>query len=194
MDTENSKCRKEQIAAYIDGELDLPYGTLFEQHLLECQFCRAELHAQRLFMCELDSVLTLAPDLPIPQNFAQVIAARAESDMSGVRKRVEHRRALRFCLLLAVTAFALLGAASSRALFFNGRELTGKIFGVFGLLWTTLYNAAVGMAVISRVISGGIVQESPFVGLAALLLALAVVLLSLLISSYHQHREVRLSE
>ena len=73
------------IAAYLDGELDASAVALFEQHLLECRVCNAELNAQRLFMCELDSTLTLAPDLPVPSNFAQIVAARAESDMSGVR-------------------------------------------------------------------------------------------------------------
>ena len=39
-----------------------------------------------------------------------------------------------------------------------------------------------------------LIPESPFAGLAALLLALGVVLLSLLISSYHRHHEMQLSE
>jgi hypothetical protein len=68
------------------------------------------------------------------------------------------------------------------------------LLGIFGLLWTALYDAAVGVTVISRVISRGLIPDSPFAGLAALLLALAMVLLSLLISSYHKHHEMRLSE
>ena len=114
--------------------------------------------------------------------------------MSGVRDGIEHKRAFRFCLILALASFALLGAAASRALFFSGRTVANQIFGIFGLLWTTLYDVAVGLTVISRVISGGIIPESPFAGLAALLLALGIVLLSLLISSYHKHHEMRLSE
>ena len=52
---------------------------------------------------------------------------------------------------------------------------------------------AVGLTVISRVISGGLIPESPFAGLGALLLALGIVVLSLLISSYHKHHDMRLS-
>lgn len=130
----------------------------------------------------------------MPRNFAQIVAARAASDMSGVRDGIEHKRAFRFCLILALASFALLGAAASKAVFFSGRTVASQIFGIFGLLWTTLYDAAVGLTVISRVISRGIIPESPFAGLAALLLALGIVLLSLLISSYHKHHEMRLSE
>ncbi|MCA1601138.1 MAG: zf-HC2 domain-containing protein [Acidobacteria bacterium] len=194
IDNGNRRCQGEQIAAYLDGELDASAGALFEQHLLECRVCNAELNAQRIFMRELDATLTLSPDLSVPRNFAQIVAARAESDMRGVRDGSEHRRAFRFCLILALASFAMLGAAASKAVFFSGRTVANQIVGIFGLLWTTLYDAAVGLTVIWRVISGGLIPESPFAGLAALLLALGVVLLSLLISSYHRHHEMRLSE
>jgi hypothetical protein len=190
----NHQCHGEQIAAYLDGELEASMATRFEQHLMECRLCHAELDAQRLFISELDATLPLAPDLPEPSNFAQIVAARAESDMRGVRDGSEHRRAFRLCLILALAAFALLGVAASKAVFFSGRTVANQIFGIFGLLWTTMYDAAVGLTVISRVISGGFIRESPFAGLAALLLALSLVLLSLLISSYHRHHEMRLSE
>jgi len=190
----NHLCQVEKIAAYLDGELEASAGPLFEQHLWECRVCKAELNAQRLFMRELDATLTQAPNLPVPSNFAQIVAARAESDMSGVRDSREHKRAFRFCLILALASFALLGAAASKAVFFSGQTVANQLFGIFGLLWTTLYDAAVGLTVISRVLSGGLIPESPFAGLAALLLALGVVLLSLLISSYHRHHEMRLSE
>ncbi len=193
-DDDNPLCQGEQIAAYLDGELDASAGVLFEQHLLECRLCNAELNSQRLFMRELDATLRLEPDLPVPSNFAQIVAARAESDMSGLRDGSEHKRAFRFCLVLALASFVLLGAAASKAVFFSGRTVANQILGIFGLLWTTLCDAAVGLTVISRVISGGLIPESPFAGLAALLLALGVVLLSLMISSYHRHREMRLSE
>lgn len=188
------ECQREQTAAYLDGDYDVLSGALFEEHLHGCPVCRAGLNAQRLFICELDSALAQTPNLPLPQNFAQIVAARAESDMRGVREGIEYRRALRFCLILALAAFALLGVAASKALYFSGWEVVNKALGAFGLLWSTLRDAAVGLTVISRVVSDGLIPESPFAGLAALLLALGVVLLSLLISSYHQHYEMGLSD
>jgi predicted anti-sigma-YlaC factor YlaD len=188
------ECHREQTAAYLDGDLDVLSGALFEDHVQGCPVCSAELNAQRLFICELDSALAQIPNLPLPQNFAQIVATRAESDMRGVRDGIEHRRALRFCLILALAAFALLGGAVSKALYFSGWEIVNKALGAFGLLWSTLHDAAVGLTVISRVLSGGLIPESSFAGLAALFLALAVVLLSLLISNYHRNHEIRLFE
>jgi hypothetical protein len=114
--------------------------------------------------------------------------------MRGVRDRIEHKRALRFCVILALGAFALLGGTTSRALYLSSWEIANKVIGVFGLLWSTLRDAAVGLTVITRVLSGGLIPESSFAGLAALFLALAVVLLSVLISSYHRNHEISLFE
>jgi Putative zinc-finger len=194
MDNVNHRCQPEEIAAYLDGELHASLAADFERHLLECRTCTVELKTQQRFILELDASLSLTPDLPVPSNFAQIVTAYAESDMRRVRKGDERKRALRFCLILAIVSFALLGAAAIKTVLFSGRTLAHQALGIFGLLWTTLYDAAVGLTVISRVISGGVVPESPFAGLAALLLALCVVLLSLLISSYHRHHEMRLSE
>ncbi len=195
MGTSNHQCQRELIAAYVDGELDVSSGALFGQHLQECQVCNEEVKAQRLLIFELDSVLARTPALTVPKNFAQIVAVRAESDVSGVRDGIEHKRALRFCLVLALTSFALLGAAAVNFVFLNGRSMANKVLSILGLLWTSLHDAAIGLIVISRVISGALIPESHFVGFAALLfLALGVVLLSLLISSYHRHHEIRVFE
>jgi hypothetical protein len=194
MEPGDHNLQMEQIAAYLDGDLDASETALFELHLLECAPCNLELKAQRLFICELDATLMLAPDVPVPSNFARIVAARAASDMSGVRDGIEHKRAFRFSLILALAAFALIGVAASKSVFFSGRTVVNQILGICELLGTTLYDVAVGLTVISRVISGALIPESPFVGLAALLLALGIVLLSLLISSYHKHHAMRLSE
>ena len=139
MATKQHQCQREQIAAYLDGELDVLAGSLFEEHLQECHVCDSELNAQRIFVCELDSALAQAPNLPLPQNFAQIVATRAESDMRGVRDGVEHKRALRFCLILALTSFALLGAATSKAAYFSGWEIAQQSTRRF---WFALVNFA----------------------------------------------------
>src|SRR5512132_3093180 len=126
-------CETENIAAYIEGDLEPALTSVLEEHLKECAHCASELRAQRLFMCELDSALASPFDLAVPPNFAQVVAVNAESDMRGVRDRSEHTRALRFCIILGLAAFALLGVASSKAVILNLRSVAGKVFGVLGL-------------------------------------------------------------
>jgi succinate dehydrogenase hydrophobic anchor subunit len=185
-------CETENIAAYIDGELDPALVATLEEHIKRCSRCASELQAQQLFMCELDSALASPFDLEVPGNFAQVVAVHAESDMRGVRDRAEHTRALRFCIILAVAAFALLGAASSKAIILNIRVVADKVFGVIGFFAKAIYDAAAGFTLISRVVSRGLITDSRLTTLTGILLvALAIGLLSLLISRYHRTRSIQ---
>jgi hypothetical protein len=109
--------------------------------------------------------------------------------MRGVRDAKEHTKALRFCIILSLTAFALLGAASSKAVILSVRSLAGKIFGVLGLFARTTFDAAAGFTVISRVVSRGFIPDSRLAGLVGLLfVVLAIAVLSLLVSRYHRTR------
>lgn len=184
-------CQTDNLAAYIDGELEPGLRSILEEHLKSCAHCASELQAQRLFMCELTSALANSSDRAVPTNFAQVVAVRAESDMSGVRDRAEHARALRFCIILGLSAFALLGVASSKAVILNIRSVFDKAFGVVGFLAKTVFDAAAGFTLISRVVSRGLIADSWLAGLAGLFLViLAIAFLSLLISRYHRTRVI----
>lgn len=184
-------CESDNIAAYIDGDLDPVLRSALEEHIKDCAQCASELQAQRLFMCELDSVLASPFDLAVPANFAQVVAVNAASDMRGVRDRAEHKRALRYCIILGLGAFALLGFASSKAVIISIRAVAGKVFGVLGFLAKTMFDAAAGFTVISRVVSRGVIPDSRLSGFAGLLLVvLAIAILSLLISRYHRTRVI----
>lgn len=180
------------IAAYLDGDLEAGAQVVMEEHLRACGFCRAELQAQRLFMSELEQALTEPSKIPVPQDFARVVAVHAESDMRGARDRAEYKRALRFCLALGLASFAFLGVAASKTLLQSGQLMASKILGILGLVWMTLRDAAVGLIVITRVISGGFLPDSYAAALAGFfLLVLTIGLLSLLISSYHRYRRMR---
>ena len=193
MNASSNQCPKEMIAAYLDGMLDAEAGYLFEQHLCDCMFCNAELDEQRRLIMALDSTLGMTSDLPLPQNFIRIVTARAESDLSGMRDRLEHKRAARFCLILAGAGFALIGAAAGKAILLSGWTIVDQALGIFSLLWMALRDAAIGLTVVSRVVGGGLVPEAHFAGLVALLLVLALVLLFLLIGRYHRHHDMRLA-
>lgn len=182
-------CETENIAAYIDGELDPDRRTALEEHLKDCPCCASELQTQRIFMCELDSALANRYELAVPPNFAQVVAVHATSDMRGVRNLAEHKRALRFCIILGLAAFALLGVATSKAVFFGVRSMAGKVFGVVSLFAKTTFDAASGVTVISRVVSRGLIADSLVGSMAGLfVLVLAIAVLSFLIARYHRTR------
>ena len=189
MSTNDPICETEKIAAFIDGDLEPDVVAELEEHIKQCSRCTSELQAQRLFMCELDSALASRFELAVPANFARVVAVHAESDMRGVRDAKEHTKALRFCIILGLAAFALLGVASSKAVILSVRSFAGKVFGVLGFFARTTLDAAAGLTVISRVVSRGLIPDSRLAGLAGLLLViLAIAVLSLLISRYHRTR------
>ena len=182
-----------QVAAYLDGQLEDSAHAAFENHVATCGACRAELTAQRQFLCELDSALTTTEEISIPKDFARIVSARAESDMRGVRDGGERRRALIVCLVLGVAAFGLLGATNGKSLLLSGRLLANKVLGILSLLWTTLHDAVIGLAIVMRVVARVFQPQSPVTSLAALiLLALAIASLSHLIIRYHRRGPMRL--
>ena len=188
---DKSSCQSDHIAAYLDGELDDVVCVLLEDHLKQCAACSAELSEQRLLLCTLDSTFSRGSSLPLPNDFARVVAARAESDMSGVRDRREHRLALRLCVGLAVAAFALLGFAASKVVLGFARRMVDLVAGVFDLGWTTAYDAVAGLTIVSRMLSRGLMPASLLAGfIAFLLVGLALLLLSRLITNYHRTRLV----
>ena len=179
-------CDLDLIPAYIDGELDAQAQSVFDAHLVDCAACRDELRVHQLFVCELDSAMTADIELEVPKNFSKVVAARAISDMSGVRSAPENRKALVFCLILAVTGFGLLGGATRAVALTVVRRVAGAIVGVVGFFWNAVYDSIVSITVISRVLSRKFIVETGNSEAVLVLLALAVILLSRLISGYHR--------
>lgn len=186
-----SGCQSEEAAAYLDGELETQAALSFERHLEECERCADELREQRRLLCTLDFALggVEADDLPLPKNFSRIITAHAQSDLSSLRsERIEHKRALRLCLGLAVVSFALLGtAAVSESVLKPLVTLVRHGGVVFGFVWRAVYDFGAGLAVIARAIGNHTLFDSHLLAAPVfLLLAVAVVLLPRLISSYHR--------
>src|SRR5215471_2124026 len=117
MSLSNNSCPREEIAAYLDGELDCDTAITFEAHVESCQDCAAELCSQRQLLCTLEAAFGTSRHIELPGNFTRVVAAHAESDMRGLRHKVERRRALQLCAALFLAAFMLLGAASNSLIF-----------------------------------------------------------------------------
>jgi anti-sigma factor RsiW len=179
-------CQRNLIAAYVDGELSEVATAIFEQHVEDCAECRAELRAHRLFVCELDAVMTGKVEIPVPDDFSKVIAVRASSDLRGVRSRAEHRKAIVICVILALTGFGLLGATARDSVFaLIGKFLT-SVFSVGALVSNVVYDAVAGLVVIFRVLGRKLVVESGSFGVVLVVLAVAILILSRLISNYHR--------
>ena len=183
---EQKICQKNLIAAYVDGELGDVATAIFEQHVEDCAGCRAELRAHRVLVCELDAALAGQVEIPVPADFSKVIATRASSDMRGVRNPSEHRKALAICAVLAITGFALLGAAAREAVLALMGSFVNSVIGIAGFVSSVLYDAVAGLVVIFRVLGQRLVVGSGSL-ILLVVLGVAVFVLSRLISDYH-HR------
>jgi len=116
-----------------------------------------------------------------------VVAAHAENDLRGMRKKSERRRALQLCAILALVSFALLGAASRTLVFDPVRSFLRVTGGLLSLLWQTAYDAGTGIAVIVRVVGRAAIFGPHGLGLfLALAFIISLSLLPLLIAKYHR--------
>src|SRR3982751_274773 len=95
-------CDQNLIPAYIDGELESGLHAVLSDHLNNCVRCKSELLVHQQIACELDAAFTGQSEVSVPTDFSRVVAARAVSDMSGVRSSAENKKALLVCLTLAV--------------------------------------------------------------------------------------------
>jgi anti-sigma factor RsiW len=179
-------CERRVIAAYVDGEMALGEQLVFEQHLDTCPECQTELRLHQQFSCDLDSALTSQVEVMIPTDFSRMVAARAVSDMGGVRSSTEKKKAIFFCLVLAVGGFALMGGPARQLTLSVLRRLIVITVGLVDLVWSAVYDLVLSVGVISRVVSRKFIVETGNGRTVVVLLALAVLLLSRLIVNYHR--------
>jgi predicted anti-sigma-YlaC factor YlaD len=183
-DADNNLCRSEDIAAYLDGELSGDEVLRFENHVSVCKHCVDELQNQKRLLNELDLAFGLDDKaLPLPQNFTKVIKTTAESDMNGLRQKKEKSRALRLCVVLAVLSFALLGwVRLSDSVFTPLTNLVRIVSSFMEIIGRVIYDAGLGVCVITRAVSRHFIFESnPLNYLLFLLFMLSIVLLSRLV-------------
>jgi anti-sigma factor RsiW len=178
----------QDVAAYLDGELDAIQGTRFEQHTKTCAPCATALREQRRLLCVLDAAFgDSQQQFQLPANFTQVVKARAQSDMSSVRHRSERRRALLLCAGLAALSFALLGGQAWDELFSPLRAVAGVLATMLDMGAHVVGEAIAGVALVLRVLGGQWLEEpSAFRAAMYVILALAIVLLFRLIGDYHR--------
>ena len=180
-------CQLEDVAAYVDGELAGNALSDFEAHLRSCKACAEELLTQKQLLCTLDVAFNDSRSFELPREFSRVVTARAESDLSGVRRKRERRRALELCAALAVASFALMGAAA-RGLVIDPLR---SIFRVANILLDFAGRAALDLAetvsVFVRVFTRAIFFAPHGIGVMFLIaLLFSILLLPFLIARYHR--------
>lgn len=186
---DNMSCKSAEVAAYLDGELGAAALMAFEEHLKECRSCAEKLEEQRRLLCTLDMAFNEEKTLMLPADFARVVTAHAQTDMSGVRERTERGRALRLCAALALFSFALLGGAALNDSVFEPVRMFGRAAGAcVSILGRAIYDAGASLAVIMRIAGRFILESHPLGLLSYLALGAALLLLLRLIRGYHRAR------
>lgn len=142
-------CPTDEIAAYIDGELNQSRELELDVHFAGCSKCTADLNDQKQFLQSLDLSLKQDKEIDLPENFTKVVVANAESNVSGLRRPSERYNALFVCAGLLLFVLFALGADATRL--FDGvvsfAEQVAAVGGFFGHL---IYSFFVGLTIIVR--------------------------------------------
>jgi hypothetical protein len=180
-------CQLEDVAAYVDGELTGDALENFEAHLRSCGACADELRMQKQLLCTLDVAFNDSRSFELPREFSRVVTARAESDLSGVRRKRERQRALKLCAALALASLALMGAAVQGVVI----DPLRSTFRVVNILLDFAGRAALDLAetftVFIRVFTRAIFSAPHGIGVLFLIaLLFSILLLPFLIARYHR--------
>lgn len=184
--TEN-RCHAQDVAAYLDGELSGAALINFEEHLQSCGECDAELRAQRQLLCTLEVAFNNSRSFELPVDFTRVVTKRAESDLSGMRKKPERRRALKLCAILTLISFALMGAATRTIVFEPVRMFFRATSSVVELSGRAAYESFQSATVVIRVFSRAVFFSQNGVASSFFLVLIGLFsFLLFLIARYHR--------
>ncbi|MBP7415213.1 MAG: zf-HC2 domain-containing protein [Pyrinomonadaceae bacterium] len=153
MQIQELQCPTDEIAAYVDGELDAALEMQMDLHFASCRACSVELNHQKEFLRNLDISLGHERELELPADFAKQVVANAESTVSGLRRPRERFNALFICAGLALFVLFAMGAEAGSLLEKAAEALvqTAAIGGIFGHL---VYSLFIGLAIVVRSIAG----------------------------------------
>ncbi len=183
----DDSCPLEDVAAYVDGELEGEAVERFEEHLAECTSCIEELRTQRQLLCTLDSAFSDSSSIELPPEFSRLVTARAESDLRGVRRQPERRRALKLCAALALISFALMGAAARGLVIDPLRSAWRAAAALLEIFSHAVFDVAETALVFARMFTRAVLSAPYGIGFALLTIAIfSILILPFLIARYHR--------
>lgn len=163
MNTQNAaekNCsQRNDLAAYLDGELSPRAELELEMHLAACRSCSDELNEQKKLLQALDCALESDRKIELPANFTRVIVANAESRVSGLRRPQERFNALFVCAALFLLILLGLGGEMKTVLY-TFVKFAEQFLAVGGFAWNLIYDVAIGTTVILRSLSHQIIFHS----------------------------------
>ncbi len=163
-------CPRDDIAAYVDGELSEPRRARLEQHVSECETCSRSLMEQRQFLAALSASLDSNSAVPIPKDFTKKVVASAESSVRGIRQPGELYTAIFISAALLIFALVTLGFESFGLPAAIG--VVGEKLIAFGsLVFRLVSSLAFAASVIIRALAAGVDSFGPLAAAGAVIAA-----------------------
>jgi len=157
--TTEKVCPREEIAAYVDGEISPREELELELHFAACKACADELNSQKTLLCALDSIGHGKEEIELPEDFTKVVVTAAESKVSGLRRPQERRKALFVCAGLFFLIVLALGG-ETRAVFGSFGTIAEQFAIAGSFLVHFVYDITVGVTIILRSLSNQLVFNS----------------------------------
>ena len=170
-------CPSDDIAAYIDGELEGDRLRLLECHLSECSVCAEELNDQKQFLLYLDTSLGMESELDLPESFAKSVVANAEANVAGLRRPSEIYHTVFVCAAVGLFVLFAAGTESGGVLdgIYGAFDKVAVVAGFFGHL---IYDLCLGIAIVLRSFTAQFRPDIVMAVLIAILLFVPTVFLS----------------
>ncbi len=148
-----SICSRQQIIAYIEGELSPREEIVLEKHLAVCKSCVEEINEQKKLLFALDFALDEhEKEFELPEDFTKVIVTNAESNVRGLRRPQERFKALFVCSALFLLVLLGLGEETGNIVK-TSENFISQFWTVGGFVFELIHDVAVGIAVILRSLS-----------------------------------------
>lgn len=181
-----NECPREELAAYVDGEL-LPREEIeLETHLAGCSVCAFELNEQKRLLFALDFALEDEKKFEMPANFTKIVVANAESKVSGLRCPKERFKAI-FVIAALFLLFLLGLGGETKTIAGTFLKFGEQILTVGNFAAHLIYDVAVAVSIILRTLSSQFVYNSAFsIFFFAVFFFAALFALSRLFNRYNQ--------
>ncbi len=147
--SETELCPRDDIAAYVDGELSTEAAEAVERHVRACAICSRALLDQRQFLAALSASLDDSKDIVLPSDFARRVVSNAESSVRGVRRPYEFLTAALICAVLLMFLLFAFGVETSAVAAAMG-SIAEKLLSIGGFLLRIVGNIAFAAAVVAR--------------------------------------------
>lgn len=180
-------CPRDEIAAYLDGELNPQAELALEMHFAVCPACLKELNEQKKLLCVLDFALEEKGEIELPENFTRVVVTNAESKVTGLRCPRERSRALFVCAALFLLITFGLGTETTKT-FVSLGAIGEKFFAVGGFFVHLIHDITIAVTVILRSLCLQFVFKSAVTAaVLGIFFVLSLLIFSRLIRSRRKH-------